>query len=184
MTDYRTLPPTYVEEALRRVLAALPAYGIRVSFSDELPTAASASFNGEHITVSVRANQEVALFTLIHVFGHIIQVAIGEWTYPEEGGALQPLSESELLQLKNKEREASEYALGFLHSLGITELDQWVSDIWQWDWQYVEAVYTEGVGPSPALEYDYVKIPYGQPTLKPRPIPPFTVKSFPTQLVF
>ncbi len=179
IVDYQRLDRQYFVDALSGVTERLAGYGIHITYG-VLPPTAAAQFDGPTVILADQLSPEAALFTLLHIFGHVVQ--------QNSDGLLLDASatsteEVEWLTLKLSEQEASEYGLALLHELGYDQLDQWLSDIWHWDWQYMESVYLRGTQSRPTLAYNYAEIPFGQTRLRPRQIPKFTVKKLPTKTV-
>jgi len=168
--DYRTMNESFFTTVFDQVRRRVEAYGIRVSF-DILPWPDNAQFNGADIILDDRLAPDVRLYTLLHLFGHNVQ-----WSTSEEMrrvgtslkfGELNPDAEQ---ALRGYERQATEMALWLLHEIGVTQLDQWLTDIWHWDFGYIAGVFASGVY-EPQHTFDYVKIPTDQPLLTPAPVP-------------
>ncbi len=175
--DYRTFEEDYFADVLERLTERVQAYGFTVSFSSDLPEESGADFDGQAIVFTDKMHPEALVFNLSHIVGHGIQ-----WCVDSEHMVLarrvilpgEPLPDLELLAIKVYEQESSEYGLQILHDLGIRDLDQWVSDIWAWDWTHLADIYVRNRLAYPALHYDYSQIPFGQTLLRPKPIPAFT----------
>lgn len=186
IVDYRTLGEEYFAHVLSLVMKRIESYDLTISYSGELPVASGADFDGLSIVFTDKMQPEAVLFNVMHIFGHIIQ-----WCTDPEHLILarrvivpgNPLPELDLLAIKLYEQEASEYSIQMLHDVGVYELDQWISDIWHWDWDYLEGVYVRNAPAEPALSYDYAKIPFGRTWLRPRPIPEFVSRRFGTRTV-
>ena len=73
--------------------------------------------------------------------------------------------------LRDYEMRATSIGLWLLHRMKIRSLDQWASDIWHWDWDYISRIYLEGAAINPIRSYAGEAIPYGQPVLEPHPVP-------------
>lgn len=168
--DYRTVGSSFFNAVFDQVRSRIEMYGISVSFST-LTWPDNARFNGADIILDDRLTPDVRLYTLLHLFGHNVQ-----WSSSDEmrrvGTSLQygKLSSSDEEALRAYEREATETAVWLLHDIGIEELDQWLTDIWHWDFEYIAEVFANGVF-APQHNFDYGNIPFGQPLLVPRPVP-------------
>lgn len=168
MDTYQNLGEVYFTEALQKVERRLTEYGITVTYSKKIPEFSVAEFDGLNIELSPKLSSEAALFVLLHLFGHIAD-------YCSENG-YQLDQEATLDEHRESERTASQYGLQLLYELRITELDQWLSDIWHWDWEYIEGVYGRNEPTQPSFCFDYSEIPYGRPLLLPKPVPPFRLR--------
>jgi hypothetical protein len=75
--------------------------------------------------------------------------------------------ESFLVALKAYEQQAARLGLALLHEMGVTDLDQWLTDSAETDWRYVERYYREGAIP----QWEECVVA-GQPLFTPLEIPP------------
>ncbi len=158
--DYRTLFNQVADHIERR-------YGLPVVISDVLDPN-TGDFNGVRINIDHDQEMDVALYVLLHHFGHTAQWnsdpelrALGQDTSPGK-------TDVELARIFEYERNASRIALSLLHEAGITELDQWISDWFAGDWRFLEQFYRTGE----RLDFHACLQP-GAPLLTPLAIPDF-----------
>ncbi|MEP7352853.1 MAG: hypothetical protein ABI824_06445 [Acidobacteriota bacterium] len=143
------------------------SYAIRIITRD-VPDPLVGDLNGTEIHIDFAVTAEDRLFLLAHLFGHTVQ-----WNVDPELAALgtpqqPPVPESMLPALMNYESEAAGYGLSLLHSVGIKDLDQWMSDYSACDMAYLRHYYLTGEKQHP--QDFFVK---DTPLLQPRPIPKF-----------
>lgn len=143
-------------------------YGIPVMISDVLDPN-TGDFNGVEIKIDYANDIEVALFVLIHLFGHTVQWntnarfrEIGQDTNPRK-------TETELREIAEYEREATQLSIALLHEAGVTDLDQWASDWWRADFAWLTNFYRTG---GRADFRKYLR-PGAEAPLPPIPIPAF-----------
>src|SRR5579871_2205190 len=154
--DYRKLPHEYFERILGLATGRIEHYGFSIVYSDKLPISSAAEFDGLSFVLQQEMSPDAALFNLLHIFGHSLQWCVSPETFVLARKKIvpgDPLPESELLAIRNYEQQASEYGIQLLHEINIFELDQWVSDIWLWDWEYLQSVYIRNAPAHPALHY-------------------------------
>lgn len=158
------------QDAFNRVELYIESrYGIPVSISDVLDPN-SGDFDGASIKVDYDQDLEVALFVLIHLFGHTVQWNLSD-TLRRLGVDSKPgKSDDELRQLYEYERDATRYSLALLHAVGVTLLDRWASDWWYADWEYLQHFYRTGE----KLEVRKLLRPGDGDTLTPLAIPAFS----------
>jgi len=142
-------------------------YGLPVILGDVLDPN-TGDFNGEEIHVDAEQDADLALYVLLHLFGHTAQ-----WNTDAElrelGLDVTPgKTDEELARIYHYERAASQMALTLLHEAGIRELDQWISDWFAADWRFLEHFYRTGE----RLPFRATFEP-GAPLLDPLPIPRF-----------
>lgn len=118
-------------------------YGLGVSISDVIDPN-TGDFDGERIMLDYTLDLELAVFVLLHLFGHTVQ-----WNVSEElrdiGTELKPGIDAETLhKIYVYERDATRFSIELLHEAGLEELDQWTSDWWFADWKYLEHFYKTG----------------------------------------
>jgi len=184
--DYRQIPHERFANIVALATDRLLHYGFEVKYSDKLPISAAAEFDGLAFVLQQNMSPDSRLFNLLHIFGHSIQWATSPETFVLARKQIvpgNPLPDSELQAIKNYEQQASEYGIQLLHEIDVYNLDQWVSDIWRWDWDYLQSVYIRNAPAHPALHYDYKEIPYGRECLSARPIPVFTPRHYETATV-
>jgi hypothetical protein len=154
-------------------------YGVPVWIADVIDPN-NGDVNGAEIQIDYDQEIEIALFVLIHLFGHTVQ-----WNTSAADRALgqdnQPgKSEAELELIGIYERDATRYSLSLLHELGIYELDDWASDWWHADWLYLQHFYRTGQ----KLHAPSLLRPGQGARLSPLPIPPFVPQRYPSRWSF
>lgn len=158
------------QDAFNRVERYIEArYGIPVSISDVIDPN-SGDFDGASIKVDYDQDLEVALFVLIHLFGHTVQWNLSDTLRSLGLDSTPGKSEEELGQIFHYERDATRYSLALLHAVGVTHLDRWVTDWWYADWDYLQHFYRTGE----KLEVRKLLKPGVGETLTPLDIPPFS----------
>jgi len=98
-------------------------------------------FDGLRIVLDPDVWFEMQCFLLLHLFGHSVQ-----WVAPSiehKLADLQHTSDREhfMQVLHAYELEAAGFAMQLMHEVGVTTLDQWLSDFVETDWRYVEGYY-------------------------------------------
>lgn len=143
-------------------------YEIPVVISD-VPSPFTGDLDGAQIQVDYELTPEEAVFIIAHLFGHTVQWNVNE-RYREIGtrGILDSPSEEELTELRAYEVEACRYSMQLFHDVGVTDLDQWMSDYSACDLAYLMHFYRTGE----KRELRSFMKP-GQPLLEPLPIPEF-----------
>ena len=154
-------------------------YGVPVFIADVIDRN-TGDFDGCCIKVDYDQDLDVALFVLIHLFGHTVQ-----WNLSEElrllGLDTQPgKSEAELVRIYDYERDASRYGLRLLHELGVHSLDRWLTDFWYADWRFLEHFYRTGQ----RLDVRSLLRPGQDPDLTALPIPHFVPQRFTSRWSF
>jgi hypothetical protein len=111
-------------------------YRIRVVTVD-IPDPLTGDLDGAEIALDYALTPEQRLFVLAHLFGHTVQWNTDPRAF-ELGRPHQPPVNEELLPaLLEYEQMAARYALTLLHQVGITSLDQWLSDYTACDRAYL-----------------------------------------------
>ena len=162
-------PPDFQDAYNRVELLVEKRYGIGVSISDVLDPN-TGDFDGTRIMVDYDQDLEMALFVVIHLFGHTVQ-----WNLSEEFRTIgidssANKSEEDLAKIYLYERDASRISLQLLHEAGVRHLDRWVSDWWHADWAFLSHFYRTGE----KLDPRGLLRPGEGELLTPMPIPPFT----------
>lgn len=143
-------------------------YGVPVWIADVVADN-NGDVNGAEIKIDFDQEIEIALFVLIHLFGHTVQWNTSE-TDRQLGLDNTPgKSEEELARIGIYERDATRYSLSLLHDLNIHHLDRWVSDWWYADWRYLQHFYRTGQ----KLHAPSLLLPGEGALLTPLPIPSF-----------
>ncbi len=118
-------------------------YGIPVIISDVLDPN-TGDFNGIEIKIDYANDAEVALFVLIHLFGHTVQWNTNDRFREIGQDPNLHKTEDELKEIALYEQEATRLSLSLLHEAGVTDLDQWVSDWWRADFAWLTNFYRTG----------------------------------------
>ncbi len=119
-------------------------WGIPVRIAD-VPSPFTGDLDGASIAIDFDNDIENALFILVHLFGHTVQ-----WNTSlraRQIGTRRPTetwTAAELLELADYEIEACRLSLALLHSVGIDDLDQWLSDFAACDAAYLMHFYQTG----------------------------------------
>lgn len=143
-------------------------YGIPVRIADVIDPN-TGDFDGMHIAVDYNQDLETAFFVLVHLFGHTVQWNISAH-YRAVGHDLSiGKGEAELKAIWEYEQNATRYSLQLMHEVGLTDMDEWVSDWWAADWRYLEHYYRTGE----KLDFKTLLRP-GAERLTPLAIPEFT----------
>jgi hypothetical protein len=150
------------------------AYHVDVVTRD-IPDPLIGDLDGLEIHIDPAVNPDQRLFLLAHLFGHTVQWNVSPRAF-EIGRILRPPVNANLLPaIMEYEREAASLALTVFHQIGITGVDQWLSDYSACDLAYLAHYYRTGEKRSfQSFWRD------NTPRIKPKPIPPFT----PTKRVF
>ena len=184
--DYRQLPEKRFTEIYQTLETYVEAtYDLDI-ITEQLPVDITGDFDGKVIKITNNLGPQLALFTLIHIVGHCIQ-----WNIDPELRALgltdfrtEPATEADLLRVHSYEDQASSYGITLLHEVGITYLDQWVSDGAAADWKYLQDLYRRGKEVMQQDPFSGAYHIYGTPLLKPLPIPQFIPKVYESRFVF
>jgi len=126
-----------VQEHLERT------YQVKVVTRD-IPYPLIGDLDGEKIHIDPGASKEQRLFLLAHLFGHTVQWNVNPGAVAI-GGLFQPPVEGGLLaKIMEYEQEAASLALTLFHQIGITSVDQWLSDYSACDLAYLRHYYQTG----------------------------------------
>ena len=144
-------------------------YGIDVRIADVLDPN-TGDFDGARISVDYDQDLEIALFVLVHLFGHTVQWNISE-EFRRIGLQTSPgKSAEELALIHDYERDATRYSIALMHEAGVTDMDQWITEWWRADWAFLVHFYETGE----RLDVrTLLEAGTGEP-LAPLPIPEFT----------
>jgi hypothetical protein len=146
-------------------------YGIPVVITD-VQDPNTGDFDGATIKLDYANDLELSLFVLAHLFGHTIQWAnCDEFRRLGIQYATTPPPEELWETIRQYEEQASRYSLQLFHDAGVTDLDQWLSDWAQSDWDYLANYYRTGESGDFRAFYRP-----GRPVLEPLPIPDFAPK--------
>jgi hypothetical protein len=145
------------------------AYGIRVVTRD-VPDPLTGDLNGAEIHIDYAVTPEQRLFLLAHLFGHTVQWNVDAGAFDVGRPQSPPVSEDCLPALMEYEHEAARYALGLLHEVGITDIDQWFADYAACDAAYLRHYYVT------AEKRDFLSFwREGTVRFEAQPAPPFTL---------
>lgn len=129
---------------LQRVHDYARGLGLIVKDSTTLNPYFKGDTNGQQIWTSFKLDDEEELFNVLHMIGHCIQWGVSE-ELRKLGSVLHHSPDAKLLRkLQEYEWEANCYALELLHELGITDLDQWLTDKYKEDMYYLTHFYKTG----------------------------------------
>ena len=144
MEAFRTIRVIPFAEYSERVKAHIEgAYGIRVITRD-VPDPLTGDLNGAEIHIDYAVTPEQRLFLLAHLFGHTVQWNVDPDAYELGQPRQPPVKEDALPALMEYEKEAARYALRMIHDVGITDIDQWLSDYTACDMAYLRHYYCTG----------------------------------------
>ena len=144
-------------------------YGIDVTIADVVDPN-TGDFDGSRISIDYDQDLEVALFVLVHLFGHTVQWNISEEFRRIGLDSTPGKSEEEMAAIYVYERDATRYSLELLHEAGVVDLDSWVSDWWRADWEFLRHFYETGE----RLDVRSLLVRGVGDALTPLPIPEFT----------
>src|ERR1700685_4003342 len=116
------------------------ANGIRV-VTRHIPEPLTGDLNGSEIHIDYAVTPEQRLFLLAHLFGHTVQWNVNREAFELGRPQSPPVSEDRLPALMEYEREAASYALGLLHEIGITDVDEWFANYAACDAAYLRHYY-------------------------------------------
>jgi hypothetical protein len=144
------------------------AYHVDVVTRD-IPDPLTGDLDGLEIHIDPVVSPEQRLFLLAHLFGHTVQWNVNPGSV-EIGGLFQPPVNNDLLtKIMEYEQEAASLALTVFHDIGITSVDQWLSDYSACDLAYLRHYYQTGEKRSfHTFWRDNTRC------IEPKPIPPFT----------
>jgi hypothetical protein len=147
-------------------------YGLPVVITD-VADPNTGDFDGATIKLDYENDLELALFVLAHLFGHTVQWATSDryrWLGTTYANTAPPTSELRD-EVRQYEEEASRLSLQLFHEAGVRNLDQWLCDWAQSDWDYLSNFYDTGE----TGDFRNFFRP-NRPLLKPLAIPEFTPK--------
>jgi hypothetical protein len=119
------------------------SYGIGVVTRD-VPDPLTGDLDGAEIQIDYAVTPEQRLFLLAHLFGHTVQWNVNPLAFELGRPRNPPVDEASMPALINYERDAASYALSMLHEVGITDIDQWLSDYTACDMAYLSHYYRTG----------------------------------------
>jgi len=153
-------------------------YGIEVTISDVVDPN-TGDFDGRQILIDYDQDLEVALFVLVHLFGHTVQWNTSE-KYRDLGlNVAVGKTEEEMAAITEYEQGATRLGIALLHEAGVLDMDGWASDWWRADFQYLVHFYKTGE----KLDVRSLLVRGGD-ALAPLPIPEFTPRRFASRWSF
>jgi hypothetical protein len=153
-------------------------YGVEVTISDVVDPN-TGDFDGRQILIDYDQDLEVALFVLVHLFGHTVQWNVSEaWRNLGLNVAVGKTAE-EVAAITEYERGATRLGIALLHQAGVTDMDAWASDWWRADFEYLVHFYKTGE----KLDVRAL-LKRGGEALTPLPIPPFTPRKYSSRWSF
>jgi hypothetical protein len=118
-------------------------YLIRVVTVD-VPDPLTGDLDGAQIQIDFALSPEQRLFLLGHLFGHTVQWNVNPRAFEIGRQREPPVSEDDLPEVMEYERDAACYALGMFHQAGVSEVDNWFSDYAACDMAYLRHYYRTG----------------------------------------
>jgi hypothetical protein len=153
-------------------------YGVEVVISDVVDPN-TGDFDGRQILIDYDQDLEVAVFVLVHLFGHTVQWNTSE-AYRNLGlNVAVGKTPEEMAAITEYERGATRLGIALLHEAGVTDMDVWASDWWRADFEYLLHFYKTGE----KLDVRGL-LKRGGDALTPLPIPPFTPRRFSSRWSF
>jgi hypothetical protein len=167
-----------LKDAFRRARSRVEAYGVRVYIGD-VTDPNTGTFDGLEIGIDWANDAEMSLFVLVHLFGHTVQWNLSP-AYRTIDERVRPGAAHELIEeARGYEQNASRYGLRLLHEAGVTDRDQWISDWWASDWNYLSTFYASGKLP----DWHTCRTT-GAPLIEPLPIPHFSPQRYHARFAF
>ena len=161
------------------VVPVVERYGIEVTISDVVDPN-TGDFDGERILLDYDQDLEVALFVLVHLFGHSVQWNVSaKWRELGLNVAVGKTPE-EMAAIHEYEQGATRLGIALLHEAGVRDMDGWASDWWRADYEYLLHFYATGE----KLDTRSLLKRSGGDTLEPLPIPRFTPQRFASRWSF
>ena len=161
------------------VVPVVERYGIEVTISDVVDPN-TGDFDGERILLDYDQDLEVALFVLVHLFGHTVQWNVSaKWRELGLNVAVGKTPE-EMAAIHEYEQGATRLGIALLHEAGVRDMDGWASDWWRADYAYLLHFYATGE----KLDTRALLKRGGGDTLEPLPIPRFTPQRFASRWSF
>lgn len=153
-------------------------YGVEVVISDVVDPN-TGDFDGRQILIDYDQDLEVALFVLVHLFGHTVQWNTSE-AYRNLGlNVAVGKTPEEMAAITEYEQGATRLGIALLHEAGVTDMDFWASDWWRADFEYLLHFYKTGE----KLDVRGL-LKRGGEALTTLPIPPFTPRKYSSRWSF
>lgn len=149
-------------------------YHVKVAMRD-IPAPLIGDLDGLEIHIDPAVSPEQRLFLVAHLFGHTVQWNVNSHAFEIGKLFLPPVPKDLLAEIMDYEQEAARFATTVLHQIGITDIDQWLSNYSACDLAYLRHYYRTGEKKNfQSFWRDNV------PRIKPKRIPAFT----PTKRLF
>lgn len=146
------------------------SYGLKVRRSD-LPKGVTGDLNGLELVVDTDLEPPVALYVLLHIFGHTAQWANSRELHDLGHERPRNADEAKLAQILAYEKNASRIGVSLLNEIGHPELQEWISRFFWADWAFLSHLYATGekipivIKDGPVELLDPLEIPSFKPTL-------------------
>lgn len=154
-------------------------YGIEVTISDVVDPN-TGDFDGQRILVDYDQDLELALFVLVHLFGHTVQWNVSEAHRNLGLNVAVGKTAEEMAAIHEYEQGATRLGIALLHEAGVRDMDGWASDWWRADYAYLLHFYATGE----KLDVRGLLEPGSGQPLAPLPIPRFTPQRFASRWSF
>lgn len=118
-------------------------YGLKVETCDVVDPN-TGDFDGTRILIDYVVGDELALFVLVHLFGHTVQWNTSEELRQLGMNAVNAKTEADLQKVFEYERDGTRYGIQLMHESNINDMDQWASDWFHADWQFLKHFYLTG----------------------------------------
>jgi hypothetical protein len=172
-------PPFDYQAVYNRLVPIVEGkYGIEVTISDVVDPN-TGDFDGERILIDYDQDLEVALFVLVHLFGHTVQWNVSERYRGLGLNVPKATTPEEMAAITEYEKGATQLGIALLHEAGVTDMDGWASDWWRADFDYLVHFYETGE----KLDVRGL-LKRGGRVLSPQPIPAFTPKRYASRWSF
>ena len=103
---------------------------------------------------------EFKLFSLLHLFGHIIQFnqSVHDAKLALSTAAVKAVGEEQLVAIRDYELRASRYGAALLLESGLAAFMHWFTDLWAADWRFLRDVYVGNISDVPDQYADIVTL--------------------------
>ena len=162
-----------------KVVPVVERYGVEVTISDVVDPN-TGDFDGERILLDYDQDLEMALFVLVHLFGHTVQWNVSEKWRDLGLNVAKGKTAEEMAAIHEYEQGATRLGIALLHEAGVRDMDSWASDWWRADYEYLLHLYATGE----KLDTRALLKRGAGETLEPLPIPRFTPQRFASRWSF
>jgi hypothetical protein len=156
-----------VFDQARRHIEARYAVGVR---RGHIAKPNTGDLDGAYIEIDVDQPWGIALFVLVHLFGHTVQWNTSEHDRKVGADVSPGKTDAQLAEIHDYERTATRYGLQLLHEAGAHDLDEWICGLWSADWEYLRHYYRTGE----RLPFEQFRKPWAGDPMEALPVPPFT----------